>query len=129
MANARPNQTTQSAIITHTAAATGVNGLDINNGYGRGILIFVDITALTGTAPTLTVTLQGKDPVSGKYYTILASTALAAVATTVLRVFPGLTAAANLIANDLLPPDFRFITTIGGTTPAVTSTISYAVIE
>lgn len=129
MANSRPNRAAPSAIIQHSAAAAGVNGPDLDGGYGKGLLLFIDITAITGTSPTLTVTIQGKDPVSGKYYTILASAALAAVATTVLKVYPGLTAAANSVANDVLPPDFRIITSIGGTTPAVTATISYVVIE
>ncbi len=105
------------------AAAAGANGADQVNYNARGIKLVIDITALAGTGPTLTVTLQGKDPVSGKYYTILASAALAAVATTVLTVYPGLVAAANLSANDVLPRDWRIVTAIAGTTPAVTATI------
>ena len=108
------------AALTGTAAAAGANGSDQTNRRGHGLLVVVDITALTGTAPTLTVTIQGKDTASGKYFTILASAALAAVATTVLRVYPGLTAAANLVASDVLPYTWRVISVIGGTTPAVT---------
>lgn len=127
MSHAYPDRTV--AYITHTAASTGTTGADMDGGSGSGLLVFVDITAITGTTPTLTVTIEGKDKVSGKYYTILASAALNATGTTVLRVFPGLTAAANLTVNDTLPPDFRVRTTIGGTTPAVTATISLAVLE
>lgn len=116
------------ALITHTAAAVGANGTDQVNNNGRGIKLVIDITALTGTVPTLTVTIQGKDPVSGKYYTLLVSAALAAVATTTLEVYPGIAAAANSTAGVTLPRTFRIITVIGGTTPTVTATIAGSVI-
>lgn len=112
------------ALIAHAAAAAGTSSADQANTSARGIKVVVDVTAITGTTPTLTVTLQGKDPISGKYYTLLASAALSAVGTTVLTVYPGLTAAANLTANDVLPATWRVITAIGGTTPAVTATIA-----
>ena len=112
------------AVLTYAAASVGTNGTDqTNGGLQRGIKIVVDITAITGTSPTLTVTLQGKDLASGKYYTILASAALAAVGTTVMTVYPALVAVANLTANDVLPRTYRIISAIGGTTPAVTATI------
>jgi hypothetical protein len=118
-------------LITHAAASTGVNGADMVNEFGRGLHVVVDITAGTGTTPTLTVTVEGKDPASGKYYTLLASSAIAAgtPGTTVLKVYPGLTAAANAAANDILPRNWRVKTAIAGTTPAVTATVSAHVIQ
>lgn len=112
------------AVISHSAASAGVNGSDIANSSAKGVKVVVDVTALTGTSPTLTVTIQGKDTASGKYFTLLASSALSATGTTVLTVYPGLTAAANSKADDILPDTFRVISTIGGTTPAVTATVS-----
>lgn len=73
-----------------------------------GVVVVVDATAVTAT-PALTVSILGVDRVSGKTWTILASTAIATVSTTVLKVRPGLTAAANLVANDALPPVFRIV--------------------
>lgn len=112
-----------------TAASASTNGADIDNLSSSGAHMVIDITAITGTTPTATFTLQGKDAVSGKYYTILASAALNATGTTVLKVGPALTAAANLVANDILPPVLRVIVTIGGTTPAVTATVALALID
>lgn len=112
-----------------SAASTSRNGADIDNISSSGAHVVIDITAITGTTPTATFTVQGKDPVSGKYYTILASAALNATGTTVLRVGPGLTAAANLVANDILPPVIRVIVAIGGTTPSVTATVSLLMID
>jgi hypothetical protein len=111
-------------LATLAAASAGGNLADQVNYQHRGVKVIVDITALTGTSPTLTVTIQGKDEVSGKYYTLLASAALNATGTTVLTVYPGLTASANVMANDTLPKLWRVITAIAGTGPAVTATIA-----
>lgn len=113
---------------TLTAASAGANGTDQVNDLRKGILLFVHISAISGTSPTLTVTLQGKSPVSGQYYTILATTALNATGTTVLKVYPGLTTAANSAANDILPSVYRVNTAIGGTSPSVTATVSSVLI-
>lgn len=66
----------------------------------------IDVTAITAT-PSVTFTISGVDRVSGKVYTILASAAITAVGTTVLKVGPGLTAATNSVANDVLPQVIR----------------------
>jgi hypothetical protein len=111
------------SLLTLTAANANVNGADQNNPHSSGIAVVVDITAISGTGATLVVTLEGKDPVSGKYYTILASAGLIAIGTTVLRVFPNATAAANLTLNSILPKTYRVRATITGTTPLVTATV------
>lgn len=119
-----PVQNLNRKLADLVAAAVGANSNDVENQLGSSLILVIDITALTGTTPTLTVTIQGKDPHSGKYYTILASAALNATGTTVLRVFPSATAAANLAANDIMPRIWRVSYAIGGTTPAVTAKIS-----
>lgn len=112
-----------------SGAAASANGPDMENLSGRYAHVVIDITAITGTTPTATFTVQGKDALSGKYYTILASAALNAVATTVLRIGPGLTAAANTVANDVMPRAFRVIVTVAGTTPSVTATVGISLIN
>lgn len=74
----------------------------------RGLHLVIDVTAVAAT-PSVTVTVQGVDRVSGKVYTVLASAAITATGTTVLKVGPGLTAAANSVANDFVPPIFRIL--------------------
>lgn len=106
------------------AAATSSASPDLENLSGTAAHVVIDITAITGTTPSMTVTVEGKDPISGKYYPILVSAALAAVATTVLRIFPAATAAANLAVNDFIPAMFRVSVAIAGVTPAVTAKIS-----
>lgn len=81
-------------------------------GGASGLILVIDVTAIV-TTPSITVTIAGVDRVSGKTYTILASAAIVAVGTTVLKVGPGLPVAANVSANDFLPPVFRVTVTHG----------------
>lgn len=90
------------------------------NAKGRGVVILANITALAGTSPTITFIVEGKDPVSGNYYTILTSAALAVTGLTALTVYPGATAAANVTVSLPLARTFRVRWTVGGTTPSVT---------
>jgi hypothetical protein len=96
---------------------------DQKNVGRRGIKLVVDVTLGAGT---VTVTIQGKDPVSGKYYTILTSLALGPGTTTVLTVYPGEVVAANVTANDVLPATWRLSVAIA--TAAMTATIGGSVI-
>jgi len=112
-------------LITHAAASAGVSSPIFETQMGLGLLVFINVTALTGTTPTITVTLSGLiNEAATASYTVIASTAIAATGLTVLRVYPGLTAAANATANDVVPARCRIATVIAGTTPAVTATIS-----
>ena len=65
-----------------------------------------NVTLDPGTA-SVTPSIEGKDPVSGAYYTILTGAAVAATGVTVMRVGPTITAAANVAANAILPKEFR----------------------
>jgi hypothetical protein len=99
------------------AVGTYVSADQLND-VRRGIKVVVDAPAGTGT---IQVTIQGKDVVSGKYYTILQSAALAVGTTTVLTVYPGAPATANVSVNDLLPRTWRISAVIAAN--PVTATI------
>jgi hypothetical protein len=120
------NDVSLATLVAQGAQTTASS--DQVNTIGRGLHLTIDVTAITGTTPTITVTVQGKDVASGKYYTILASAAISTVSTTVLRVYPGLTAAANLVASDIMPKTWRISYTIAGTTPSVTATIGACIV-
>lgn len=117
------------ALVSLSAAGVGTtNGADQANVNARGVQVVVDITAISGTAPTLTVKLQGKDAASGKYYDLLTSAALSATGTTLLTLYPGAAATANVSSPQVLPATWRVIGTVGGTTPAVTATVGASLV-
>jgi len=109
-------------VFASAARATGavLNSADIVNYNGRGIVVFTDITAFTSGG--LTIAIQAKDPLSLKYVTILQSAVLAAVGTTRMRVYPGLTPVANLAADDVLSRALRIVAT-----PSDATSITYSV--
>jgi hypothetical protein len=95
--------------ITQTSA-------DFTNVSYRGVKVVLDTTVI-GTG-SVTVTIQGKDRASGKYYTLLAGAAVVTNVTNVYTVFPGAPVAANVSANDQLPEVWRIVVTANNANPA-----------
>jgi hypothetical protein len=93
-------------VLANIARTASLNAPDQRNQLQRGVIVVFDITAVP-TVETVLLTIEGKDPISGQYYTILAGAAQVAVATLVMRVYPGLVAIANLTVNDILPDTWR----------------------
>lgn len=97
----------QQLTVLASAPRTATNNSPEFANYGwRGLHLVIDVTAIV-TAPSVVFTIQGYSALAANYYTLLVSAAITAVGTTVLRVYPALTAAANLVANDNLPPLWR----------------------
>lgn len=99
-------------VFASAARTTLQNSSDLVNYNGRGVIVVIDVTAIADS-PSLTVTIKGKDTLSGKYYTLLASAAIATVSTTVLMVYPGVTVAANAAASAPLPRIWRVEVAVG----------------
>ena len=117
------------ALLTLTAQSVGtLASADQLNSNGVACKVVVNISAISGTVPTLTVIIQGKDTVSGLYYPLLTSAALAVGGLTVLEVYPGALSVANLLASVSLPRTWRVSATVGGTGPSVTATIAGQII-
>jgi hypothetical protein len=92
--------------LASAARTASTNSSDLTNYNSRGAKIVVDVTA-GGGAGGLTVTAKGKDALSGKYYTLIASAVITATGTTVLTVYPGVAEAANVKASDAIPRLWR----------------------
>ena len=107
----------QSGVLNIPAGATTTQtGPDIVSDMGaRGVRVVLDMTAF-GTG-SVTLTIQGKDRGSGKYYTLLAGAAVVSNATFTYTVFPGATVAANVSANDCLPDIWRILCTANNANP------------
>lgn len=124
--------TVQGLTLLESAARTSsVNSADQTNERHKGVRLIVDITALSGTSPTLDVKLQGKDPASGDYYDVpgVAFSQLNNTGMTTLLVYPGVAETANESVSDCLPDVWRISTTIGGSaTPTVTYSVGASLI-
>lgn len=91
----RQRNNTDTTILTSAARTATTNGADQTNFNGRGVIVVLNVTAQPGGVETLTVTIQGKESVSGSYFDIETSGILftAATGTKALIVYPGVLAA------------------------------------
>lgn len=92
-------------LLASAARTTTTNSPDQTNYNGRGVKVLINVTVV-GTS-NLTLTLKGKESIAGTYYTLLASAVISGTGLTVLTVYPGLPATANVSANDLVPRTWR----------------------
>jgi hypothetical protein len=116
--------------ITGTSTITGA---DQNKpGDFRGVMLVVNVTTLTGTAPTITVAIQGKDDAtgaSGNYIQLHANfAAISATGTYTYIIYPTLgVAAGGVTGTGGFPVNstWRCVLTYGGTVTASAGTVSY----
>lgn len=102
----RQRNNTYITVLASAARTATVQSADLTNYNGKGLHLVIDVTAVTAT-PSITCEIEGKDALSGKYYDVLVGAAITATGTTVLKVYPGITASANASASDMLPRTFR----------------------
>lgn len=93
-------------LLASAVRAASHNTDDQDNERHVGLILVINVTAASAT-PSVVFTIQGKCPVSGAYFTLLASAAVTGTGTTVLRIFPGSAVTSNLAANDQLPRTWR----------------------
>lgn len=87
--------------------STTVSG-DISNPHARGGHIIVDVSDIVDD-PTMIMFVQGKDPVSGNYYSILQTIIINVVDTYLFKVYPGITDVPGYATPDILPDVFRVL--------------------
>jgi hypothetical protein len=99
-------------VLASAARTATHNGADMTNYGARGVLLTLDVTAKVDT-PTLTVKVQSKDSLSGKYVDIpnAAFAAKTDVSTDELLIYPGCPATANVSVNSALPRVWRVVCT------------------
>lgn len=112
------------AVEASSAKTASGNGATQTNFNARGVFVWVNVTAVSGTTPTLAVRLQWS-PDGGTTWidvdTTNAQTAsITATGTAVLRVYPGIATAANASLNMPLPRTWRLAWAVTGTTPSFT---------
>lgn len=105
--------------------ATGNSGALHNDIHAKGIHLVLDITAASGTTPTLDVKVQRYDHVSNQYVDLVGGAFAQKTTTGVddLVIYPGIAETANRSVSDVLNEDLRVVWTIAGTTPSFTFSV------
>lgn len=115
----------EQTILSSAARTTTGSSADFYTGTPSGLYVFLNITAASGTTPTLDVKLQGKDPVSGQYFDLPAASFTQKTGTGFdwLLIHPEITTVtANKQVSTATTNNMRLVYTIGGTTPSFTFT-------
>ncbi len=92
-------------LLASAARTTTQTVADQTNYNARGIVVVLDMTVV-GTG-SVTLEIDAKDPVSGKYYAVLTGAAVTTNSTNVYTVYPGNTVTANVSASTVLPRTWR----------------------
>jgi hypothetical protein len=104
-----------SAVVTTTTNTNSVNNTPpLTQGH-----IIVNVSART--SGSITPSIEGYDPASTTWYTILTGTAISAVGQAVLKVGPAFTVAANVSVADMLPQIWRVKLTAAASTSLTAS--------
>ena len=96
------NQSFVSAV--RNASFVGDDNVKVSDKHGCKVIL--DVTSVP-TIDTVQLIIEGKDKLSGKYWTILSAAARVAVGTDILTVLPGIAVTANVSASDALPDVYR----------------------
>lgn len=133
---ATPMGTANGVLIPSTTATASGNSPLLSNQAANpqnpaavGLMLLVNVSAASGTSPTLALTVQVKDPASGNWIALgPAAPNLTAVSTQLIQVYPGDVSDTSItlipVALPALP--WRVAYTIGGTSPSFTFSVGYA---
>lgn len=113
------------ALLPSVSRTTTQTSSDLTNVSGAGSLtVILDMTTV-GTG-SVVLSIDGKDPASGKYYNLLTGANVTTNSTNRYRVGPSIAASANAIAQDYMPRTFRIVVTANNANPAV-YTVGYII--
>ena len=115
----RKRGNTQGIALASAAQTASLNSADITIYNGAKLAVYLDVTAASGTSPTLDVTVKAKDPASGKYFLLGTFTQKTGVTSDVLFIGNG---AGSTFATRTI----RVEAVIGGTTPSFTFSVGYS---
>lgn len=113
-------------LLPSLSRTTTQTSADLANLLGTNLVVILDMT-IVGTG-SVTVTINGKDSASGKYYNLLTGAAITTNSTNRYIVGSNATAVANSAAKDYLPPVFQIVVTANNANTA-TYTVGYQLLR
>ena len=104
---------------------------DQANVNGRGVIVVLDVTVINvggmGNG-SVTLSIQGRDSASGKYYALLSGAPVSSVSTNVYTIYPDVPPVPNVAAQTPLPATWRVIIKANNANP-VSYTVGASVIQ
>jgi hypothetical protein len=92
----------------------------------KGLSLILNVSAVSGTTPTMDLKVQRMDEVSGVWFDVTGASfaQVTGVTTALLSIFPGAPAAANSTVNSIIRSRYRIAYTLGGTAPSFACSVS-----
>lgn len=112
----------QDAIFESASRTSSVNSSDLDSEGFKGVRLYLDITAVSGTAPTLNLKVQVYDEGSNSYIDLpnASFAEKSSTGTDMLTIYPGIAETANQAVSTVIGPQYRVVATIGGASPDFT---------
>ena len=125
----RARNNVEATVFSSAARTATANSTDQVNYDARGIKMHLDITASSGTTPTLDIKLQAL--INGVYIDIAGAvfTQKTTTGTDELTVYPGIAETANESVSDVIPRTWRAVATIAGSSPSFTFSLGVSYIK
>ena len=98
------------SLLDSAARTATVSTPDQRSSLKRGTRLMIDVTVVAG-GENVRATIQGKDPISGKYYTIISTPEITSTGLVTLTVHPQIDTVANVSFNNILPDTWRAVVT------------------
>lgn len=106
-------------ILASAARTTTQTSADLGSVGCTGLIAVLDMTTV-GTG-SVTLTIDGKDSASGKWFNLITGAAVVTNSTNVYRIYPGLTPVANATVSDVVPSIYRMVVTANNANSATYS--------
>jgi hypothetical protein len=113
-------------LLSSLARTTTQTSADQTNFNHTKLVVVLDVTA--GTTPALTVTINGKDAASGKYYNLLTGASVSTVSTNIYTIAIGLTPVANTTVSAFIPRLFQIVVSAGNGN-SITYSVGYSLVQ
>lgn len=113
-------------VLGSASRTTTQTSQTFTNYMARGVTVILDTTVNAGGLGSITLTINGVDPVSGKTFLLLSGAAVTTVTTNRYTVYPsGIAAVANVTAVDALPYQWNIVVTANNANPMTYSVAAY----
>lgn len=111
---------TEGTLLASAARTASGNSPDLTAYNGAKLAVYLDVTAASGTSPTLDVTVKAKDPASGKYFLIGTFAQMTGIASAAIFIGGG----ADV---EFATRTYRIEYVIAGTTPSFTFSVGSSI--
>jgi len=108
------------AVLSSAARTADATSATQTHSYAKGLSIWFKVTAISGS-PSLTLRVEGQNPVDGSFTTFETFTAVTGISNNFYQIYPGIATAAGFVSKTI-PRGYRIVVA-HGTADSVTYSV------